>query len=48
MVMIMIIIIIIIINKQIMKKNKKRIYTEKIITVKYVTYATTKRKPEKT
>ena len=36
------------INKQIMKNNKKRIYAEKIITVKYVTYATTKRKPEKT
>lgn len=31
-----------------MKNNKKRIYTEKIITVKYVTYATTKRKLEKT
>ena len=31
-----------------MKNNKKRIYTEEIITVKYVTYAVAKRKPEKT
>ena len=30
-----------------MKNNKKRIYPEKIITVKYVTYAVAKRKPEK-